>query len=955
MSIDKIDMFKNDVRYRDNIAHVETIPAKKASYKKLDNLNENIINYLDFKNVKLYEHQADTYSHIKHGNNVIITTPTASGKTLAFNLPIMETMIEDSHACALYIYPAKALANDQLNVLKNLESSLDITTNPKTYDGDTSRGQKKDIRNKSRIVLTNPYQLHLILSWNHQWERFYRNLKYIVIDEAHYYRGVFGSNVAFLIRRLKRIANYYGSDPQFILSSATLANPLELANKLTGEEFLLVDEDSSPSGEKDFILYNPYKNYRNPNKKLSPSVHVETADVFRYLMLKRIQTLCFTVSRKITELIAMWSKNDTTLAEGKLDASRIAAYRAGYRPEERREIEDGLKSGKYLGVTCTNALELGIDIGSLDAVIISGYPGTMMSTWQQSGRAGRSNQKSLAILIAFENQLDQYFMNNPKYFFNKSQENAIIDLTNPILQKAHVLCACDEIHEGLSVDDAGKYFNADKELLDELYYDNYLSISPKGNYHYRKNDNPAMNHSLDQISGEEFKVMNNGKLLETMERSQVYREAHEGAILINKGETYTVDNVNLTKRFVNVSKKNVEYHTMVLSDTEVNVINKISKKKYGDLTIHFGELNVKKDYYKYKRMQFSKVLGTHDLDLPPLKFKTKGLWFTIPREVKDYLEDKYGKNDEVFEGGLHGAEHALIGLFPLQVMCDRFDIGGMSTAYHADTQEATIFIYDGYEGGIGICEKAMDVFVELLEATLDLIKECSCSEGCPACIYSPKCGNDNKPLHKKATEYILQHMLDETLKESNNEENDIIEVEKPVDDIDSLFVDAKDMYDSGKLSSAKDILNNILARDKKHVDSLALMAKILYEQEQYDVSKFFTKRTLSIDKSNEIANQLDVLLNKDDEKEIESIESLDDVDTLYEEAFDLYQQGDLDTASEILERIIDFDDRNVDALALMGHVMYDGRVYPKAVEYLRKASKIDKNHEMVRELKMRLA
>ncbi|MBR2557639.1 MAG: DEAD/DEAH box helicase [Methanobrevibacter sp.] len=955
MSIDKIDMFKNDVRYRDNIAHVETIPAKKASYKKLDNLNENIINYLDFKNVKLYEHQADTYSHIKHGNNVIITTPTASGKTLAFNLPIMETMIEDSHACALYIYPAKALANDQLNVLKNLESSLDITTNPKTYDGDTSRGQKKDIRNKSRIVLTNPYQLHLILSWNHQWERFYRNLKYIVIDEAHYYRGVFGSNVAFLIRRLKRIANYYGSDPQFILSSATLANPLELANKLTGEEFLLVDEDSSPSGEKDFILYNPYKNYRNPNKKLSPSVHVETADVFIYLMLKRIQTLCFTVSRKITELIAMWSKNDTTLAEGKLDASRIAAYRAGYRPEERREIEDGLKSGKYLGVTCTNALELGIDIGSLDAVIISGYPGTMMSTWQQSGRAGRSNQKSLAILIAFENQLDQYFMNNPKYFFNKSQENAIIDLTNPILQKAHVLCACDEIHEGLSVDDAGKYFNADKELLDELYYDNYLSISPKGNYHYRKNDNPAMNHSLDQISGEEFKVMNNGKLLETMERSQVYREAHEGAILINKGETYTVDNVNLTKRFVNVSKKNVEYHTMVLSDTEVNVINKISKKKYGDLTIHFGELNVKKDYYKYKRMQFSKVLGTHDLDLPPLKFKTKGLWFTIPREVKDYLEDKYGKNDEVFEGGLHGAEHALIGLFPLQVMCDRFDIGGMSTAYHADTQEATIFIYDGYEGGIGICEKAMDVFVELLEATLDLIKECSCSEGCPACIYSPKCGNDNKPLHKKATEYILQHMLDETLKESNNEENDIIEVEKPVDDIDSLFVDAKDMYDSGKLSSAKDILNNILARDKKHVDSLALMAKILYEQEQYDVSKFFTKRTLSIDKSNEIANQLDVLLNKDDEKEIESIESLDDVDTLYEEAFDLYQQGDLDTASEILERIIDFDDRNVDALALMGHVMYDGRVYPKAVEYLRKASKIDKNHEMVRELKMRLA
>ena len=955
MSIDKIDMFKNDVRYRDNIAHVETIPAKEASFKKVENLNEKIIDYLDSKDAKLYKHQADTYNLIKDGKNVIITTPTASGKTLAFNLPIMETMIEDSNATALYIYPAKALANDQLNVLRNLERSLEITIDPKTYDGDTSRNKKRDIRNKSRIVLTNPYQLHLILSWNHQWERFYRNLKYIVIDEAHYYKGVFGSNVAFLIRRLKRIANYYGSNPQFILSSATLANPLELASKLTGEEFKLIDEDSSPNGEKDFILYNPYRNYRNPKKKLSPSVHVETADIFRYLMLKRIQTLCFTVSRKITELIAMWSKNDSTLAEGKLDASRIAAYRAGYRPEERREIEDGLKSGKYLGVTCTNALELGIDIGSLDAVIISGYPGTMMSTWQQSGRAGRSNQKSLAILIAFENQLDQYFMNNPKYFFNKSQENAIIDLSNPILKKAHILCACDEIHHGLSVEDAERYFNADKKLLDELALDNYLSISPQNTYHYRRNDNPAMKHSLDQVSGEEFKVMNNGKLLETMERSQVYREAHEGAILINKGETYTVDSVNLNKRFVNVSKKNVEYHTVVLSDTEVNVINKISKKRYGDLTINFGELNVRKDYYKYKRMQFSKVLGTHDLDLPPLKFKTKGLWFTIPKEVKEYLEDKYGKNEEVFEGGLHGAEHALIGLFPLQVMCDRFDIGGMSTAYHADTQEATIFIYDGYEGGIGICEKAVDVFIDLLKATLNLIKECSCKDGCPACIYSPKCGNDNKPLNKKATEYILQHMLDESLKESDVEEEEVVAEED--DDLDVLFRDAQEMYDAGKFSSSKDILNNIISRDKKNVKALALMAKILYEQEQFDVSRYFTKKVLNLDKSNRTANELDILLNKPDEKDNEdiTIESLDDVDTLYEEAYDLYEQGDLDTASEILERIIGFDDKNVDALALMGHVMYDGRIYPKAIEYLRKASKIDKNNEMVRELKMRLA
>ena len=719
-----IDAFKNDVRYRENIAHIETIPAKKANFKRVDNLNEKIIDYLESKDMKLYNHQAETYNAIQEGEHVIITTPTASGKTLAFNLPIMETMIEDKEATALYIYPAKALSNDQLHVLENLEDEMNIKINPRTYDGDTPREDKRGIREKSRIVLTNPYQLHLILSWHHQWSRFYRNLRYIVIDESHYYKGVFGSNVAFLIKRLKRIANFYGAYPQFILSSATLANPLELANRLTGEEFKLVDNDTSPSGEKDFILYNPFKNYKRNkvNMKNAPSVHMETENIFMYMMLKQIQTLCFTVSRKTTELIAMWAKNDMTQIKGKL-AHRIAAYRAGYRPEERREIEDGLKSGKYLGVTCTNALELGIDIGSLDAVIISGYPGTMISTWQQAGRAGRSRQKSLAILIAFENQLDQYFMNNPTFFFDKPHENAIIDLTNPILQEAHLLCAAKELP--LKYGEVEKYFGISDEILEDLVSKKDLHINARGDYMYPYDDNPALDHSLDQISGQEFKIMNNGQLLETMEKSQVYREAHEGAILINKGDTYVVDSVSLSRGFVNVSQKTVDYHTMVLNQTDINIKKKLSKTKYGNLTIHFGELTVSEDYFKYKKMQFSKSVGTYPLDLPPLKFNTKGLWFTIPKSVKDTLEDMFPNEEEVFAGGLHGAEHALIGLFPLHTMCDRFDIGGLSTNYHEDTQEATIFIYDGYEGGIGICEKAVDVFVDLLKSTLDLLNNCN--------------------------------------------------------------------------------------------------------------------------------------------------------------------------------------------------------------------------------------
>ena len=956
-----IDAFKNDVRYRENIAHIETIPAKKANFKRVDNLNEKIIDYLESKDMKLYNHQAETYNAIQEGEHVIITTPTASGKTLAFNLPIMETMIEDKEATALYIYPAKALSNDQLHVLENLEDEMNIKINPRTYDGDTPREDKRGIREKSRIVLTNPYQLHLILSWHHQWSRFYRNLRYIVIDESHYYKGVFGSNVAFLIKRLKRIANFYGAYPQFILSSATLANPLELANRLTGEEFQLVDNDTSPSGEKDFILYNPFKNYKRNkvNMKNAPSVHMETENIFMYMMLKQIQTLCFTVSRKTTELIAMWAKNDMTQIKGKL-AHRIAAYRAGYRPEERREIEDGLKSGKYLGVTCTNALELGIDIGSLDAVIISGYPGTMISTWQQAGRAGRSRQKSLAILIAFENQLDQYFMNNPTFFFDKPHENAIIDLTNPILQEAHLLCAAKELP--LKYGEVEKYFGISDEILEDLVSKKDLHINARGDYMYLYDDNPALDHSLDQISGQEFKIMNNGQLLETMEKSQVYREAHEGAILINKGDTYVVDSVSLSRGFVNVSQKTVDYHTMVLNQTDINIKKKLSKTKYGNLRIHFGELTVSEDYFKYKKMQFSKSVGTYPLDLPPLKFNTKGLWFTIPKSVKDTLEDMFPNEEEVFAGGLHGAEHALIGLFPLHTMCDRFDIGGLSTNYHEDTQEATIFIYDGYEGGIGICEKAVDVFVDLLKSTLDLLNNCNCQSGCPACIYSPKCGNDNKPLHKNATKYILEYMCNlianETSAKKEEVNEEVITIKQDNED-DIRYKDALELYNKNDYSQAKDILNSILNSNKNHVDSIALMAKILYLQDQRDISKMFVKRALALDKSNEMANELDVLLNNkqpivNEDIDVE-INTIDDEEILYEEAYDLYNQGDLDTACEILEKLIEFDSKNAEALALMGLIYYQSGIFSKAVEYFKKAYKINKNGEMVRELKMRVS
>lgn len=892
---ENIDQFKNDIRFRRKIEHVETIPSKEASYKKVDNLEKKILKYLEDRQIKLYEHQALAIEKAREDKNIIITTPTASGKTLSFNLPVIEELIKDNDACALYIYPAKALSYDQLKVLRNFDEELDLDINANPYDGDTPKSKRPKIRNESRVILTNPYQIHLILQWHHQWERFYSNLKYIVIDEAHYYKGIFGSNVAFLIRRLKRIANFYGSNPKFILSSATLANPLELAEKLTGEEFELIDKDSSPSGEKDFILYNPYKKLPARPDDSNISIHQETEKIFLYLLLKDIQTLCFTSSRKIAELIALWTKREMEHVK-KRYVDRISAYRAGYLAEDRREIENGLKSRKYLGVTSTNALELGIDVGSLDAVIISGFPGSMISTWQQGGRSGRQNQKSLVILVAFENQLDQYFMKNPEFFFDKPHENVVIDLNNEKLLNNHIICAANELP--LSDEELKSVFNVNEEFVDNIIRNRDLRKSA-GFYIYPYDENPAFEFSLDQISNEIFSVMNGNQLIERIERSQMYREAHEGAILINKGQTYIVTDVNFKTHIINVIKRDVNAHTVALKRTQTKIIKKIKKVKIGDFTVHYGELEVEEDYYKYKRMEFSKVIGTYVLGLPPLKFKTKGLWFTIPDSIKDTLEEIYKNESEVFPGGLHGAEHALIGLFPLHVICDRFDIGGLSTNYHDDTQEATIFIYDAYEGGIGICEKAIEVFSKLTGSTRNLLKTCECEEGCPSCIYSPKCGNENKPLHKKATEFILDYMweemnrlspeelsalekqdLDENIiydetyynqkaKNENNSKFDSTSIGSSDDDaseknqsegkeeinpLDEAYNDALEEFEKGNYSIAKEILTNIIIKEDS-ADAYYLIGKILYEQDDPLGALSFVKKAISIDPGHEDANE----------------------------------------------------------------------------------------------------
>ena len=419
-------------QFPDHIAHSQVLPSVEAEYGVVEgNLESRIREFINSSKIKLYSHQAEVITHSLFEKNVMITTPTASGKTLAFNLSVMHEMVRDPEATALYLYPLKALAQDQLKTLLDLEAQIGIELKPAIYDGDTSSHRRSAIRNNSRIILTNPHALHQYLPWHQKWKRFFSNLRYVVLDESHVYRGVFGSNVAFLIRRLRRIANRYGAKPQFILSSATLANPNEHSEKLVGLDFEIVSQNGAPRGERHIHFWN---SVTDENR----SAHRQTSDLLATSVKRGLQTLCFTTSRRLAELIASWASDRNS-------RKTIVSYRAGYSPEERREIESSIREGKTRGIASTTALELGIDIGSLDSVIISGYPGTVMSTWQMAGRAGRGAKPSMMTLIGFENPLDQYFMKHPDQFFGRPHEHAIVDLENPYVLMGHAMCAAAEL------------------------------------------------------------------------------------------------------------------------------------------------------------------------------------------------------------------------------------------------------------------------------------------------------------------------------------------------------------------------------------------------------------------------------------------------------------------------------------------------------------------------------
>jgi DEAD/DEAH box helicase domain-containing protein len=741
---DVIRLLATSPMYLNRMVYTETTGPVSPQYGTLDiPLNDTLESYLMQHRIRLYSHQCDAANRIRTGKNVIISTPTASGKTLAFNLPVFERLESDTGARALYLYPTKALSHDQLATLEQMSQFTGISARPAIYDGDTSQSKRAAVRENSRIIISNPHELHQVLSWHAKWRPFFSHLKFIVIDEAHRYRGVFGSHIALLLRRLVRLCHFYGSAPQFILSTATLANPLEFAGKLTGLPFELVNEDGSPHGRKHFVLYNPF--YDGIGER---STYQETKDLLVSCVKDNLQTLCFTGSRKMAELVTLWAREDVRRSSSRL-AETISAYRAGYLPEERRIIEHQLKEGTMKGVVSTNALELGIDVGSLDAVIIAGYPGTMMSTRQQAGRAGRKGDDSLAILVAFANPLDQYFMHHPHHFFGRSHEHAIIDTGNPYIVSGHLLCAAAELPlcETQDQEFFGETF---PQILSELASCDLIRKTSRG-WVYSGRGRAADAVRLNGIPGSTFRIMCDGRLLETMDRAQAYREAHKGAIMLHQGETYVVREMDLETHTVRVIETDVDYYTQPLKQVDLSVIEVLETRVIQGARCTFGEVEVTEQYTSYKIKRKDTIIGLEPLDLPPITFRTKAFWFVLSPDTELRIA---GSNLDL-AGGLHGAEHAIIALMPLHVMCDRWDIGGLSSPGFGESCEPVVFVYDGYEGGIGLAEKAFEILPDVFLSAHELVRDCVCEEGCPSCIYSPKCGNDNHPLDKEAAILIL--------------------------------------------------------------------------------------------------------------------------------------------------------------------------------------------------------
>ena len=691
---------------------------------------------------RLYQHQARAIELIQDGQHVIVATPTASGKTLTYNLPTLERFQKEKSSKSLYVFPLKALAQDQLRAFDHLAADFgEAKPTAAIYDGDTSAYRRKRIRETPpNVILTNPEMLHLsFLAHHRNWQEFFKDLKTVVVDEVHTYRGVMGSHVAQIFRRFLRICRRYGAAPTFIFSSATVANPARLAGQLTGLNVTEITESGAPRGKRHVIFINP------------ATGSAQTAILMLKAALHRnLRTIVYTQSRKMTELIAMWAGDQA----GDL-AERISAYRAGFLPEERREIETKLSRGELLAVISTSALELGIDIGDLDLCILVGYPGSVVSTWQRGGRVGRSGQDSALILIAGDDALDQFFMRNPDAFINRRPESAVVNPYNLYILAKHLECAAAELP--LKLDESLVRNKDARKSIEHLESTGVLLRSADGREWYTRRKLPHRDVNI-RGTGARYQIVDkqSGKNRGEIDEFRAFHETHPGAVYLHRGDSYLVDSLDLNNRIIVVAKANVDYYTQVRGSKEVEILDIHDRKPIWGTTAYTGTIKVTDQVTEYvlRHITTKKIIDKVDLDLPPQIFETEGLWFKIPRQI--YRDAEFNNLD--FMGGIHALEHAAIGIFPLLVMADRNDLGGLSTLYHHQLNSAAVFIYDGIPGGAGLNREAFIRAENLLESTRGIIFGCTCEAGCPSCVHSPKCGSGNRPIDKLAAIFILERL-----------------------------------------------------------------------------------------------------------------------------------------------------------------------------------------------------
>lgn len=715
-----------------------------------------------------WRHQVEGADLAHHGTHVVIATGTASGKSLAYQLPAIDAVhraelrvlenpgkIDPDGAVALYLSPTKALAADQLAALRSLKLP---TLRPATYDGDTESGDRRWIRDHANFVLCNPDMLHFGVLPNHTWwARFFRRLKYVIIDEAHSYRGVFGSHVANLLRRMRRICAHYGANPTFIAASATSSDPEVSFSRLIGAPVEAITTDCSPHGSTAVAFWEPeLTELKGENGARSRRTAIaETSDLMANLVSAQVRTIAFIKSRRGAETISSVTKRLLEDVDPSLPG-RVAAYRSGYLPEERRALEKALRSGELLGVSSTSALELGIDISGLDAVLVAGWPGTRASLFQQIGRAGRAGQDALAAFVASDDPLDTYLVHHPEAIFDVPVEATVFDPSNPYVLGPHLCAAAAEMP--LTRDDMDIFGPTTPSLLNQLVSDGYLRKRPAGWFWTHPQSAAAM-VSLRGDGGGPISVVeaDTGALLGTMDSPQSHYQAHRGAVYVHQGVSYVVEDLNEQDHCAIVRRGNPDYYTTARDVTQIAVVESLRHELWGPVEVHFGEVQVTTQVVSFQRKAFvsNEVLGEEPLELGARDLFTKAVWFTLSNQT---LLDG-GLVEPQFPGALHAAEHAAIGLLPLVASSDRWDVGGVSTAVHADTGQPTIFVYDGHPGGAGFAERGFDMARVWLKATRDAITSCECDSGCPSCVQSPKCGNKNNPLDKVGAVQLIDVLL----------------------------------------------------------------------------------------------------------------------------------------------------------------------------------------------------